>query len=318
MHLTFPQNHADSGQRKVIFRIPTDIPTSDLTTPIKVMILHLELLTWENILTWGGALFLSWYIVSAAVAYSRLRHIPGPFLGRISYLPHLYNISAARVRLAYEDMHNKYASGGPFVVIAPRTVITNDPDVLRHIAAARSIYRRDDWYRAARFHRKYDSIASMVDTQEHDRAKAKTASGYSGREVGALFEPAIDAVIISLVDLIKRKHLPTVAKDNLVDISFLLRIFTLDVITRLGYGKSFGHLDEGTDRYGFLSQTDAMYKPAGLILEIPLFRNIVYRMGLFSIMAPHLTDKSGAGRIMGLVSVLPFRLSFWPTTRFSG
>ena len=318
MHLTFPQNHADSGQRKVIFRIPTDIPTSDLTTPIKVMILHLELLTWENILTWGGALFLSWYIVSAAVAYSRLRHIPGPFLGRISYLPHLYNISAARVRLAYEDMHNKYASGGPFVVIAPRTVITNDPDVLRHIAAARSIYRRDDWYRAARFHRKYDSIASMVDTQEHDRAKAKTASGYSGREVGTLFEPAIDAVIISLVDLIKRKHLPTVAKDNLVDISFLLRIFTLDVITRLGYGKSFGHLDEGTDRYGFLSQTDAMYKPAGLILEIPLFRNIVYRMGLFSIMAPHLTDKSGAGRIMGLVSVLPFRLSFWPTTRFSG
>jgi hypothetical protein len=264
------------------------------------MIFHPDLLAWDSILSWGGALFLTWYILSAITAYSRLRHIPGPFLARISYLPHLYNILTARFKLVYEGIHDKYANGGPFVVIGPRVVVVNDPDVLRHVSAARSTYRRDNWYRAARFHREYESIASMLDTGEHDRAKAKTASGYSGREVGAEFEPAIDAVIVSLVDLIKRKHLSSAAKGNPADISFLLRLFTVDVITRLGYGKSFGHLDEGTDLYGFLAHTEATHKPSSVILEIPLFRNIVYsRMGLFSIVAPRETDKSGVGRIMG-------------------
>ena len=266
-----------------------------------------DLPKWDIFLSWGGGLFLTWYIASAITAYSRLRHIPGPFLARISYFPHLYNILTARFKLAYEPIHDKYAKGGPFVVIAPRVVLVNDPDVLRYISAARSTYKRDNWYGAARFHREYDSIASMVDTEEHDRAKAKTASGYSGREVGAEFEPAIDEVIASLVDLIKRKHLSSVAKGNPSDISFLLRLFTVDVITRLGYGKSFGHLDEGTDLYGFLAATEATWKPSSLILEIPLFRTLVYsRMGLFSIVAPRETDKSGAGRIMGLVRFPPF------------
>ncbi|KAK1759045.1 cytochrome P450 [Echria macrotheca] len=262
---------------------------------------------WTDILPWAGILLIGWYTTSALTAYYRLRHIPGPFLARISYLPHLYNILTARFQAVYEDIHDRYAAATghpcPLVVVAPNTVVTNDPDVLRHVAAARSAYARDGWYRAARFHREYESIASIIDTDAHDRAKAKTASGYSGREVGAAeFEPAIDAVILALRDLIRRKHLSTDTKGSPVDVSFLIRLFTVDVITRLGYGKAFGHLDEGTDLYGFVDEAMASYKASALLLEIPFLRNLVYSpIGLFSLVAPRETDKTGAGKFMGLI-----------------
>lgn len=264
------------------------------------MILQLELLlTLPNILTWSSALFLLWYLTTAAASYLRLRHIPGPFFSRISYLPHLYTILTTRLKLAYEPIHGLYQNS-PFIVIAPGTVVTNDPDALRHIAAARSTYKRDDWYRAAKFHREFDSIASIIDTEEHDRAKARTASGYSGREVGTELEPAIDAVIASLLELIRRKYLrPSLEGKEGVDISFLLRLFTVDVITRLGYGRSFGHLDEGEDVYGFLTETEKTYRPASVMMEMPLLRRAVYQLGLFSVVAPREGDEKGAGRIMG-------------------
>jgi len=258
-----------------------------------------------DLLTWGGGLVVAWYIASCIAAFYRLRHIPGPFLARFSYFPHLCNILAGRFKLAYEDIHDKYANGGPFVRIAPTLVVTNDPDVLRHIGAARSAYGRHEWYRAARFHPEYENVACMIENETHDRAKAKTASGYSGREVGSEFEPAIDAVIASLAHLIRRKHLSTGAKGSPVDISLLLRLFTVDVITRLGYGKAFGHLDDGVDLYGFLAEASATYKFSTLLLEIPVLRRAVFsRFGLLSVLGPRETDKRGVGRIMGLVSPL--------------
>ncbi|KAK3360722.1 cytochrome P450 [Lasiosphaeria hispida] len=259
-------------------------------------------LTTPDLLIWGGGLFVVWYILSSIAACCRLRHIPGPFLARFSYFPHLYNILAGQFKVAYEDIHNKYANGGPFIRIAPTLVVTNDPDVLRHIGAARSTWGRHEWYQAARFHHEYESTACIIDTEAHDRAKAKTASGYNGREVGAKLEPAIDAVIASLAHLIRRKHLSTGTKGNPVDISSLLRLFTVDVITRLGYGKAFGHLDDGVDLYGFLAEVSTSYRLSSLLLDIPALRRIVFsRIGLLSLLGPRETDKSGVGRIMGVI-----------------
>jgi len=289
-----------------------------------ILQLDLSLLTFSNFLTLAGSLFFIWYLVTASRCYFRTRHIPGPFFSRISYLPHLYTILTGRLKDAYGPIHARYQNS-PFIVIAPDTVVTNDPFVLRHITSSSTkspsgtntntnIYVRDEWYLGAKFHREYDSIASILDTAEHDRQKAKTASGYSGREVGGEFEPAIDEMVEVLGDLIRRKFLSSSSfssagtgtdsaegndREEGVNISFLLRLFTLDVITRLGYGKAFGHLQDGEDIYGFLEETEKTYLPASIIIEIPLIRRVVHKLGLFSVVAPREGDARGAGKIMG-------------------
>jgi hypothetical protein len=184
-----------------------------------------------------SGLVVFWYLTTGIAAWYRIRHIPGPFLGSFSFLWDVYYACTGRVeRLA--TIHDHYANGGPFVGIAPNHVVTNNPEVLRRIAAARTRYVRDGWFKGTRFHREYDNIASIPGNEEHDRLKAKFASGYSGRENGADFEPAIDSQIDTLSDLIRRKYLSTTDETRPAELSSLIRYFTLDTITRLAYGKS--------------------------------------------------------------------------------
>jgi len=251
---------------------------------------------------WSTGAFFAWYVVTSFISWYRLRHVPGPFLAGFSYLWHLrkYALNGHGGPL-YENLHNIYADGGPFIKIAPGYVVTNDPEVLRLLAATKSPYGRHDWWKAGRFHAEYENLACIVDTQEHDILKAKTASGYSGREAGSDFEPAIDEQIAALVALVRRKHMSDADTLKPTDMSALMRCFTLDVITRLGYGKSFGHLENGEDVVGYMTGVDDVMKYLALVLDIPLFRNIVFNpMGL-RLIGPKETDKTGPGRVQGVI-----------------
>ena len=186
--------------------------------------------------SYAAGLVVMWYMVTGFAAWYRLRHIPGPLLGSFSFLWNVYYATGRVERLA--TIHDDYADGGPFVRIAPNQVVTNDPNVLRRIASARTKYIRDAWFKGTRFHREYQNVASIPDNDEHDRLKAKFASGYNGRENGADFEPAIDSQVDVLSNLIRRKYLSTADETCPAELSSLIRYFTLDTITRLAYGKS--------------------------------------------------------------------------------
>jgi hypothetical protein len=247
-------------------------------------------------------LFLTWYTFTAFTTWYRLRHVPGPFLASFSYAWYVYQALAGRIGPAFQSL-NRY---GPLVRTAPNYVVTSDPEVLRRIGSARSKWVRDDWYKAARFHSEYDNMATIIDNDEHDRMKAKTASAYSGREDGAGLEPAVDEQIVRLKGLIRRKLLSPAAGGNEVvkpvDVSRLMRFFTLDVITRLGYGKPFGYLDEGTDVYGWIEMIDKRVLIISLPLEVPLLRRIMFSPHGIEKFGPQITDKTGMGKVMGCVS----------------
>ncbi|KAK0620117.1 cytochrome P450 [Immersiella caudata] len=248
----------------------------------------------------AAGLVVVWYFTTGLAAWYRLRHIPGPFLESFSFLWDVYYACTGRVdRLA--TIHDDYANGGPFVRIAPNYVVTNNPEVLRRIAAARTRYVRDGWFRGARFHREYDNLASILGNEEHDRLKAKFASGYSGRENGADFEPAIDSQVDALSDLIRRKYLSTADETRPAELSSLIRYFTLDTITRLAYGKSWGHLDEGTDVTGYCTFLYDNMKYINMFLEIPLLRNIMYSPYGLTVFGPRESDAKGSGRVMGII-----------------
>ncbi|KAK3385339.1 cytochrome P450 [Podospora didyma] len=199
-----------------------------------------------------------------------------PFLAKFSYAWHVYYGLGGTGRQVFSDIHNKYADGGPFVRIAPNYVITNDPEVLRRIASARTRYVRDEWYKAAQFHREFGNMASILENEPHEILKAKTASAYSGRENGADFEPAIDSQIAALVSLIQRKYLTSTAADGSsqpAELSLLMRFFTMDLISRLGYGESGARCQ--------------------------LLRNLMWeRFGLMGLFGPSEADKADMGPIL--------------------
>ncbi|KAK0653061.1 cytochrome P450 [Cercophora newfieldiana] len=249
----------------------------------------------------AGALVV-WYVATAFVSWRRLRHIPGPFLARFSYVWHLYKMALnGHGGPLYEDLHNIYADGGPFVQIAPNYLVTNDPEIWRRIMAARSPYPRDEWWLAGRFSPDYENISSVIDTERHDAMKAKTASGYSGRETGQQFEIAIDEQIAALTALIRRKFLSTADTLRPADASVLMRYFTLDVITRMGYGKSFGHLANGEDVAGFITGIDAVMQFLGLLLDVPPLRRLVFNPFVLRLVGPKETDRTGPGRVQGII-----------------
>ena len=108
----------------------------------------LTISAWELLIR-AALLLAVWYAVSALTAWWRLRHIPGPILARFSYFWHACYVIGGHGGPVYTDLHNRYTGGGPFVCIAPNTVVTDNPDILRQIAAARTRYGRDNWYKGA-------------------------------------------------------------------------------------------------------------------------------------------------------------------------
>ncbi|KAK3326184.1 cytochrome P450 [Apodospora peruviana] len=251
---------------------------------------------------WATALLVVWYVVTATAAWYRLRHIPGPWLARFSYLWKFYTILSGKTSENFIDL-NRYNSG-TLVITAPDYLVTSDPNVLRKTMASRSVYTRDGWYLATKFRPDQENMASTLDTAAHDLLKAKTASGYSGREIGSELEAVIDSQILRFVDLIRRKYLSKQDRLNAVDFAPISRYFTMDVITRLLFGEPFGHLDEGMDVVGWIGAMDSMLPVLTVCMEMPLIRGLFFSKFGLGLFGPKPTDNHGLGRVMGVVNEL--------------
>jgi hypothetical protein len=70
-----------------------------------------------------------------------------------------------------------HISTGPIVRIAPNTLITCDEELIRRLNAARSPYRRNEWFRAVRFDADKENILSEIDPEKHSNMRSKVAPG---------------------------------------------------------------------------------------------------------------------------------------------
>ncbi|KAK4199548.1 putative cytochrome P450 E-class, group I [Triangularia verruculosa] len=248
-----------------------------------------------------AASFAVWYTTTAFVSWYRLRNLPGPPTAKFSYFWQFQTIVTGRVGDRYLNLRDY----GPLVVTAPGTVVTDDPDVLRKISGARSSYGRSLWYAGAKFTHDTDSMGTQVDTVAHDTLKAKTAGPYAGRETEGGLEKAVDAQLIRLIDLIRRKYLSRNGELRPVDFSLVSRYFTLDVISGLIFGKPWGHLDEGADVLDWCSSMDTLLPLMTMGFELPALRSILIpKYGLLRWFGPRATDKSGLGVVIKHVNEL--------------
>lgn len=61
---------------------------------------------------------------------------------------------------------------GHLVRIGPTTLLTDDPDIIRHMNNARSKHAKTDWYTFMRLNPYIDNIFSERDLAKHDQLRA--------------------------------------------------------------------------------------------------------------------------------------------------
>lgn len=257
----------------------------NLNSPQCVMFLQLVVLS-----------LLAWIIHYLLRSWCRLRHIPGPLLASVSPLWMIHKLSTGRFVEHLKDLSDKH---GPLVRIGPNDLLCTDPDTIRRIAAARSLYTKGDFYESGRVIPGYDNVVSQRDETKHKELRAKMTGAFAGRENGSLlgFEASVDRQLLQLVALIDAKYLSGSQSLRPFDLAAKAHFFTLDVISETSFGTAFGYLQEDKDLYQFLEITNSAMPVMNLLAVVPVLTNVVYSWPM-RLLLPNTNDRAGLGRLM--------------------
>lgn len=251
----------------------------------------LSFTAWAEIL---AAALLIYYLTSTIYSWSLLRHVPGPFFAGITSLWEMSVTATGQEAWVYNDLANKY---GHLVRISPNHVLADDPDVLRRISGVRGTYGKDGFYSGSLKHPDYDTMFSTMDTPTHDAIKAKLAGPYGGRETAAM-EPIVDEIIGDLAQHLRDEISLGPDRERIVDFGTIVTYFTMDVITRVSFGRVFGFLKTHSDAFGLIAASRAAFKTYTIPMSIDWLRNITTSRYFLKAFGPKTTDKTGPGIIM--------------------
>ncbi|KAK4176254.1 cytochrome P450 [Triangularia setosa] len=230
-------------------------------------------------------------------SYTRLAHIPGPFLAKLSAAWMIKTLSSGRV---HENMLATSAKYGPLVRIGPNDLLCTDPETLRRMSAVRSAYTKGVFYETGRIIPGCNNIVCERDENKHKALRAKMAGAYNGRENGITgFEESIDRQLMSLVALIEKRYVSTPGKLCPFDLCAKTHFFSLDVISDASFGKAFGFLVKDRDLHQFIEINDSAVPIMNILQAVPSWTNIIYRWP-FNLALPKDGDGVGFGRLMGL------------------
>lgn len=122
--------------------------------------------------------------------------------------------------------------------------------------------------------------------------------GYSGKENPNL-EPDMDAVILTLVDLIKSKYISKGADVRPVDLGEKIQFLTLDVITALALGKSFGFLED-EDKYQYIKTMEANMPAMNFMSAVPMLSRLIRIPAVQRVILPSVKDRIGLGKVKAI------------------
>ena len=141
------------------------------------------------------------------------------------------------------------------------------------------------------------SVISDINTKSHDRFKSYMALGYSGKDVPTL-EDDISGVIETFMNVIKRDHLSTETETKVVDFARLSTFFTIDSISKLGFGESMGYLEHNADRYGYIEAVHDALPIISAVSALPLATKVLSIPFIKNTFAPSRKDSTGLGRLL--------------------
>lgn len=256
-------------------------------------------LSWTSALLLCAGLSTFYYTLTAVYTWNRLRAFPAAsWVANFSYLWLAKTTYSGKQYWVHRELHK---TRGPLVRVGPNEIVTDDPDVMRRINSTSSTWHRDPFYITGKFNPYHDDLFSLLDPQDHKAAKSRTISAYSGRETPDL-EAGINGVVKTLIEVIGTRYATPTADSPvtpLLDLYHTSSYFTLDVITRLAFGKEFGYLREEKDHYDFLHSLHDLWPQMSTCADIPWIRNMLFSSFFLNLLGPKPTDKAGFGALMG-------------------
>ncbi|KAK4446422.1 putative cytochrome p450 monooxygenase [Podospora aff. communis PSN243] len=189
--------------------------------------------------------------------------------------------------------------GKDLIRIAPDSLLTDDPDVLRRINGAHNGYTKGDWYAVMRLDLYHHTIVSSRDNAFHDDIKARTAAGYSGRDVPTM-ESDIDEQIAELKTLITREYVSTDKVYKPMDWGVVAEHFTLDSLMKVAFGEPLGDLATNSDVHDYIKMIEAMGMFFALCGDVPWLGRVLFSDFMMRLVGPKVGDKKGLGAIMGV------------------
>ncbi|OAL33863.1 hypothetical protein AYO20_06874 [Fonsecaea nubica] len=163
----------------------------------------------------------------------------------------------------YEVEADSYDAGSP-ARIGPSLLVTDDPELLRHMSAPRAnhIFSERDERRHAEMRSKTIGAVNPPELYAFPVTLVLmvlivlTGDKYSGKEVDAL-ESDIDENLQRLLALIRRQY-----NGKPLDMSLVASFFTLDVLSQIAFGDAFGFFAAKRDLYNLNEIANQFFKPA--------------------------------------------------------
>ncbi|THY81676.1 putative P450 monooxygenase [Aureobasidium pullulans] len=240
------------------------------------------------------------YIVQALFAWRRLAGVPAPsWTVHFSYLWLAMSTNSGKQYWIHKHLHKDL---GPLVRIGPNEVVTNDPGTIKKISGTDERWARDPFYLTGKFNPYHDNLFSRLDPKEHKWAKSRTLAAYSGRETPDL-EVGVNNLIETLIAKIASKYAAPTANSQtacFLDLGKTSCYFTLDVITRLAFGREFGYLEHEKDHYNFLGSLHDLWPQMSTCADVPWIRKFLFSKPFLTLLGPKTTDKAGFGALMGV------------------
>lgn len=178
-------------------------------------------------------------------------------------------------------------------------LITSNADLFRRMSAVRSPFTRGPWYSCLKLHPERENVVSLVDERLHAELRNRMAPGYAGKENQHL-EQDVDEQLLKFFALINEKYVarPEEGVFRTVDLSRVTSFFTLDTISKIAFGQTFGFLERDEDPFGYLENLE-QFLPALIVFGVYTELSNILKMPVIKASLPKSTDKRGLGRVMG-------------------
>ncbi|KKZ65566.1 hypothetical protein EMCG_08591 [[Emmonsia] crescens] len=242
-----------------------------------------------------SALTVAYLVVRRVHNWHRLRHIPGP---RWCGWTDIWILRRAWSGSLYEDLGKLCQQHGPLVRVAPNYVICGNPAEVRRMWGVRSEWDRSPWYKGFQLDPPRDCTLSMRDNELHTILRSKLAPGYSGKGIESL-QASVDTQIAKFIELLETKYLSTDTELRPVDFARKVQYLTLDVISTIAFGRTFGFLDKDGDLFDYIKTTEESLPLMQMIALVPWLVNVL-QSRLFKAFLPSHTDVVGLGKVMGI------------------
>ncbi|KAK4508638.1 hypothetical protein PRZ48_002377 [Zasmidium cellare] len=241
---------------------------------------------------------ISYLIVSFARNYYRLpRSFRGPFLACISDFWLFRQCITANLHYAEQALlHENASTPGTtpnFARIGPNVVVTNDPDLLRHMSLPKSRWTRSGWYSGFEMGGKTPHVFAERDEGRHKDLRGRLGNGYSGKGVDSL-EPCIDAETANFITLLREQY---ARPRKTLDMTRLSQYFTLDVLSSIAFGEAFGFMASNSDKWDFVAGNESFLPMLQLITDLSFVRKFFHNPIVSSLLSPKETDPTGQGRV---------------------